>query len=141
LSPTKPRIVVAENDPEYRRTLLDFLDSEGYEGVEAVNGADALEKIRGGRRPDLILLDLDMPVLSGAEFLAVRESDPTLLMIPVIVISGAGDRPAEIGSGSFLAKPVSPDKLRRVIVETLDEADPDPAGCRASAPAVVSHPC
>ena len=60
-----------------------------------LNGADVLQKIRVTlRRPDLILIDLKMPVLGGWDFLAVREGDP----FPVIVLSGERDSPPEIAA-------------------------------------------
>ena len=126
MSRSKPRILVAENDESSLRILLDLLEADGYEATGAVNGADALQKIRNGKRPDLILLDLDMPVLTGTEFLAVRESDPLLLMIPVIVLSGMTNEGLNIPPNSFLAKPVNPEKLKTLIERVLEEANPDP---------------
>ena len=126
MSRSKPRLLVAENDESSLKVLLDLLQADGYEATGAVNGADALQKIRNGRRPDLILLDLDMPVLSGTEFLAVRESDPLLLMIPVIVLSGMTNEGLNIPANSFLAKPVNPEKLKSLIERVLEEANPDP---------------
>jgi CheY-like chemotaxis protein len=140
MSRSKPRILVAENDESSLRILLDLLQADGYEATGAVNGADALQKIRSGKRPDLILLDLDMPVLSGTEFLAVRESDPLLLMIPVIVLSGMTSEGLNLGPNSFLSKPVNPDKLKELIERTLEEANPDPERRpRASEPWMVDE--
>ncbi|MFY9552180.1 MAG: response regulator [Thermoanaerobaculia bacterium] len=123
---SKPLVVIAENDEGYRQTVLEFLQAEGYLAIGASNGAEALQKIRSGKRPDLILLDLEMPILSGWEFLAVREGDPMLLMIPVIVLSGRDNPGLEIGPNAFLAKPVEPAKLKRLIEQILDETNPDP---------------
>ena len=140
MSRSKPRILVAENDQSSLKILLDLLESEGYEANGAVNGADALQKIRNGKRPDLILLDLDMPILSGTEFLTVRESDPLLLMIPVIVLSGMTSVGLNIAPNSFLAKPVNPEKLKGLIERVLDEANPDPERRpRASEPWTVDE--
>jgi len=126
MSRSKPRILVAENDESSLNILLELLESEGYDTTGAANGAEALKKIRNGKRPDLILLDLDMPVLSGNEFLTVRESDPLLLMIPVIVLSGMANEGLNIAPDAFLAKPVNPEKLKALIERTLDNANPDP---------------
>ena len=123
---SKPLVVIAENDESYRQTVLEFLQAEGYQAIGASNGAEALQKIRSGQRPDLILLDLEMPILSGWEFLAVREGDPMLLMIPVIVLSGRDNPGLEVGPNAFLAKPVEPEKLKRLIEQVLDETNPDP---------------
>jgi CheY-like chemotaxis protein len=126
MSRSKPRILVAENDESSLKILLELLQSEGYEATGAVNGADALQKIRNGKRPDLILLDLDMPILSGTEFLTLRDADPLLLMIPVIVLSGMANEGLKIAPNAFLMKPVNPDKLKGLIERILDEANPDP---------------
>jgi two-component system cell cycle response regulator DivK len=126
MSRSKPRILVAENDESSLKILLELLQSEGYEATGAVNGADALQKIRNGKRPDLILLDLDMPILSGTEFLTLRDADPLLLMIPVIVLSGMANEGLRIAPNSFLAKPVNPEKLKGLIERILGEANPDP---------------
>src|SRR5262245_42385255 len=67
-----------------------------------------------------------MPVLSGTEFLAVRDSDPLLLMIPVIVLSGMTNEGLNIAPNAFLAKPVNPEKLKALIEKVLEEANPDP---------------
>jgi CheY-like chemotaxis protein len=140
MSRSKPRILVAENDESSLKILLDLLESEGYEATGSVNGADALQKIRNGKRPDLILLDLDMPILSGTEFLTVRESDPLLLMIPVIVLSGMTNEGLNIPPNSFLAKPVNAEKLKGLIERVLDEANPDPERRpRASEPWTVDE--
>ncbi len=127
MSGSKALIIVAEDDENVRAALTDALQAVGHEVEEAANGSALLAKTRGrGRRPDLILLDLRMPVLSGWEFLAIRNSDPVLLMVPVIVISGEDEAPAQFGQNASLRKPVDPRKLRAVVEEVLEETNPDP---------------
>jgi len=124
----RPLLVLAEDDETLRASLAAFLESEGYEVVATPNGAAALQKIRTGpRRPDLILLDLRMPILNGWEFLAVREGDPVLLLIPVIVLSGDEERPQpELGPVVYVSKPVDYAKLSQAVAEVLEESTPDP---------------
>jgi CheY-like chemotaxis protein len=124
----RPLILLAEDDDSLRASITEVLDSEGYEIIATPNGAAALQKIRAGsRRPDLILLDLRMPILNGWEFLAVREGDPVLLLIPVIVISGDDERPRpELGPVVYVSKPIESAKLIQAVAEVLEESMPDP---------------
>jgi CheY-like chemotaxis protein len=123
---SKSLVLVAEDDPSIRGGVIHFLELEGHEVVGVADGAALLQKIRGGRRPDLVVLDLEMPVLSGWEFLAIREADPVLLLIPVIVISGEASPPAEIGRNACISKPVRWDELRELVDTILDQSHPDP---------------
>jgi CheY-like chemotaxis protein len=133
----RPLVLIAEDDESLRTSLEKFLESEGYDVIATPNGAAALQKIRSGnRRPDLILLDLRMPILNGWEFLAVREGDPVLLLIPVIVLSGEEKQPKpDLGPVVYVTKPVDFAQLGRAVAETLEEAMPDPERLpRASEP-------
>jgi CheY-like chemotaxis protein len=106
-----------------RVLLLDILRAAGYEADGAANGALALERLRvDDAPPDLILLDLQMPVLSGWELLAIREADPRLLLIPVLVISGESNFPAAKLRVPFLRKPVEPPSLLASVAKILQEA-------------------
>jgi DNA-binding response OmpR family regulator len=71
------------------------------------------------------LLDLQMPILNGWEFLAVREGDPALLLIPVIVLSGEEQRRPELGPVVFVSKPIDFGKLSQAIAEILEESMAD----------------
>jgi CheY-like chemotaxis protein len=123
----RPLLLVADDDAAARSSLAEALQIEGYEVMGVPNAAVALQKIRGGgRRPDLILLDLRMPVLNGWEFLAIREGDPVLQLIPVIALSGEDDPPSGIGREAFLAKPVDLARLKKMIARVLEESRPDP---------------
>src|SRR5438552_202636 len=82
-------VLVVEDDADIRESLGTILEEEGYGVVTTRNGREALSYLRSGRpRPSLILLDLLMPVMSGAEFRAEQERDPALADIPVVVLSG-----------------------------------------------------
>ncbi len=86
------RVLVVDDDPEVRTILCDALSDEGYLADQATDGADALRHIASQIHPDLILMDLRMPVMDGYQFLERRLLDQTLQQIPVIVVSATVDR-------------------------------------------------
>ena len=87
----------------------------------------ALDAIRAGaRRPDLVVLDLNVSVLSGWNFLAMRLADPLLLLIPVVVLSDKPEAPPQAPRSTFLLKPVDLDKLAVVVRRVLEESSPGP---------------
>jgi CheY-like chemotaxis protein len=103
-------ILVVDDDRGIRETLGDVLSDEGYRVRLARDGGEALTLLRQGRPPDLILLDLSMPGMSGAEFLKAQLGDPKLAAIPVVVLS-ADQRSHCPGVAGFLRKPVDLDQL------------------------------
>ncbi|HZS36216.1 MAG TPA: response regulator [Polyangia bacterium] len=108
---TCPRIVlIVDDDNAIRDTLADFLGEEGYQVVTAADGQDALTKLRqlSGSKPCVILLDLMMPIMSGAQFYSEQQRDPALAEIPVVVISADGNvqQKARLFGGEYLAKPI-----------------------------------
>ena len=80
------RVLVIEDDPEMRDALVEVLKLEGYEVSSAPDGAAGLRDARR-QQPNVILLDLMMPVMSGWEFRAQQKRDPHLATVPVIVMS------------------------------------------------------
>lgn len=90
-APPRPIVLVAEDEREAADLIADILSREGFEVLLASDGAQALEVARELPRPDLVLLDLELPVMDGRAFLDAMHSDPTLSGIPVIVVSGADD--------------------------------------------------
>lgn len=102
-------VMVVEDSADLRMLYSAILTSEGYEVLEASHGQEALELIRSGRRPSLIILDLNMPVMDGREFLNIRASDPDMNRIPVIVCSAVQDKlPGDV---AYLRKPLDLDYL------------------------------
>jgi CheY-like chemotaxis protein len=103
------RILIVEDDSDLREALAQVLRDEGYEVLGASHGQEALESLRGGRRPCLILLDLTMPVMNGWQFRDIQRHDPALSEIPVIVLSAGQDLPAQmplLGLQEFIRKPI-----------------------------------
>jgi CheY-like chemotaxis protein len=108
-------IVLIEDDEGIRDTMAALLEDEGYVVLQATNGAEGLERMRGAAESlCLVLLDLWMPVMNGWQLLAEMRADPRLQLVPVVVISAAGEQPPPFGAAAFLRKPVK--------LETLLEA-------------------
>src|SRR5690242_730714 len=103
------KILLVDDDELLRRTLAAVLEEEGFEIVEAQNGREAVACLRSGERPWLILLDMDMPVMTGQAFLELRKHDPALAAIAPVIAMSAGVERAPEGALAFLAKPFSTD--------------------------------
>lgn len=86
-----PLVLVVEDEPEAAELLEAILVREGCEVLHARDGAEALEAARELPQPDLVLLDLELPVMDGRSVLEALRSDPTTSGIPVVVLSGAPD--------------------------------------------------
>ena len=112
-------VLVVDDDAGIRDSLADVLRDEGYQVVTAVDGQDALSKLRTHRpTPCLILLDLMMPVMSGPQFYAEQQRDPALASIPVVIISAdvnVKEKAASLG-GKYISKPVEIEKVLDVVV-------------------------
>jgi CheY-like chemotaxis protein len=124
------RILVVEDDPAIRQTVAEVLADEGFDVACAVNGADALAHLAAATVPDLILLDLSMPVMDGWAFRSAQRSDPRLAQIPTVVVSashGADARSlAALAPDAFLAKPFDLDRLLATIDEHCVATQPHP---------------
>jgi len=92
-SPTLPAgvILLVEDEASVREVIEAVLQDEGYRVVCTENGAEALEILRSGLRPCIIILDLMMPVMDGWQFRAAQLRDPELLKIPTVVYSAVGE--------------------------------------------------
>ncbi len=101
---TKRSILVIEDNHDMRVCLRQQLEDEGFRVVSVANGKDALKLISSGLKPDSIVVDLEMPIMSGYQFLKEKTKFPGLDETPVTVISG--DIPADsVDDYDFFAKP------------------------------------
>ena len=121
----RPRVLIADDDPSIRRVLAASLQKEGYQTVDACDGAEALTAMRTGQT-DLVLLDLMMPKVTGWEVLTECAADPELRKIPVIVITA---EPAEgvakiarDATCALLHKPFDLEMLQALVKSCLDRA-------------------
>ena len=85
----RKHILIVENEADIREILQEFFEVEGYEVSTAEHGLEALKALENNVSPDLILLDLMMPVMCGAEFMTRRNLNPKWKDIPVIVMSAS----------------------------------------------------
>jgi signal transduction histidine kinase len=110
-----------EDDGELRSSLSELLLSDGYDVVQASNGSEALDCLRRTPTPDLILLDLMMPVKDGWQFRVEQKRDPTLAAIPVVALS-ADDTPkaAAIDAEAYIKKPFQYPALVETVRRVLD---------------------
>ena len=98
-------ILVIDDNLDMQFLFRRFLEIWGYDVVVAINGEDGLRELEQSH-PDLVLLDLMMPVMDGFEFLEVKNQDPYLSSIPVLVASAIAESPSPSGTQGFLRKPV-----------------------------------
>ena len=121
-------VLVVEDDLDVREALVDALTIEGHVVATASDGLEALQVARQ-RPPDLILLDLMMPRMSGWEFRAAQRVDPVLSSVPVIVMSACSrEWDAELRATAYLTKPFDLDTLLGLVERT---AGPRPAEASA----------
>ena len=117
------RILVVEDQEDNRQILRDLLTKSGFEIVEAENGEEALVAV-AKQRPDLILMDIQLPLLDGYEATRRIKADPALRSIPIIVVtsyalSGDEAKAREAGCDAYVTKPYSPRQLLAKIKEYL----------------------
>ena len=109
------RILVVEDQPDNRQIIRDMLAGTDYEIIEAEDGEQALEAI-AKQRPDLILMDIQLPIMDGYTATRKIKADPTLRSIPVIAVtsyalSGEEKKAREAGCDDYVPKPFSPRQL------------------------------
>ena len=114
-------ILVVEDQEDNRQILRDLLTNAGFEMIEAENGEEALASV-ARQRPDLILMDIQLPVLDGYEATRRIKAHPDLKSIPIIVVtsyalSGDEDKARLAGCDDYVAKPFSPRQLLAKIKE------------------------
>ena len=118
LSPTeqKKTILVVDDEAPIRRLLRQQLEAEGYIVREAKDGMDAITQVRK-ETPDLIILDVMMPQITGFDVAAILKNNPETLGIPIIILSivGEEERGYRLGADKYLAKPINTEALHKAI--------------------------
>jgi CheY-like chemotaxis protein len=118
------RILIVDDKATSRELLRTVLEKYGYTIIEASDGGEAIEKTRA-ENPDLILLDLQMPVLNGYEVLDELREDPLYSALPIIALTASamqGDREKALAAGftAYLTKPVQLAHLRSEVQRLLE---------------------
>jgi diguanylate cyclase (GGDEF)-like protein len=121
-SPLRARLLVADDEADAREALTQALADE-HDVITATDGQQALDLARA-RHPDVVLLDLNMPLLDGFEVLEQLRAEPATEEIPVILVTGRGDdagkvRGLDLGAVDYLLKPFSERELRARVDRTL----------------------
>jgi CheY-like chemotaxis protein len=115
------KILVIEDNDDVREMMAVTLELEGHQVQTAANGRDALEQLRNGEKPCVILLDLMMPVMNGWEFRREIERDAALADVPVVVISAAtGELVRKTRADAIILKPIDMDQLLDVVGNFCD---------------------
>jgi two-component system, cell cycle response regulator DivK len=113
------RILVIEDQEDLRGILRDLFTRSGYVVMEAADGATGVSSAKSDR-PDIILMDIQMPVMDGYEATRRIKADPTLTQIPVVAVSsfamkGDEEKARAAGCDHYVTKPYSPIQLLRMI--------------------------
>ena len=119
------RILVIEDTEDNRQIIRDLLSSVGYELIEAMDGAEGVAMAQS-QHPDLILMDIQLPLVDGYEATRSIKRDPELKHIPVIAVtsyalSGDEERAREAGCDAYVAKPYSTRHLLAKIGQFFEE--------------------
>lgn len=119
----KPKILIVDDEPDYVTTIQQHLEWSNYQAVIAVNGQEGLEKA-ASERPDLILLDTNMPIMNGHEMLEHLNKDPQLKSIPVVMVTAACEMDdiataSSFGIVDYIAKPFDFAELKEKIANAL----------------------
>jgi len=120
-------VLVVEDHAHLRALLAEFLQLLGCTVDAASNGREALERVRR-KAPDLILLDLSMPVMDGRQFTATARREQLLSDVPIVLMSSSHEGPdvgSQIRANAFLPKPFTLDQLAAV-VERFSRRDGQP---------------
>ena len=105
------KILVIEDDPNIREVMTMALEFEGFKVISSGNGKEGLEALQSGPLPNLILLDLMMPVMNGWEFMESFKKLEEYNKIPVLVVSAYSEKAKSVECTAFVPKPVDLETL------------------------------
>jgi DNA-binding response OmpR family regulator len=137
---SRRHVLVVEDDSPIRTLVAELLTDAGYDVIEAADGFEAVQELQR-RRPDLIVLDLMLPGMSGWQFLERSREELERSGIPVVILSairGQGDYPRALGVAAWLTKPLDIDRFLNAIDELVGpDRGPRRRGAVSDAPARV----
>lgn len=119
------KILIAEDERDIRDLITFTLKFAGHEVVAFPNGAEAAENA-AKEQPDLILMDVRMPIMTGYEACEKIKADPATEHIPVVFLSAKGQEAEiktgfDVGATEYMLKPFAPDELTRRVKEILEQ--------------------
>lgn len=118
------KVLLADDEEDVKAILQMFLESKGYNVCTAFDGLDAIDQAKA-EQPDIILLDVMMPLIDGFEVCKKLKADPATNKIPVVMLSAASHsesvhRGLEAGAVEYLVKPFEPEQLAKLIAKVLN---------------------
>jgi DNA-binding response OmpR family regulator len=133
---SKLKVLVADDEPALRKLLKTNMELEGYETLEAANGAEVLESVRRDN-PDIILLDIMMPVMDGWEVMTELAANPEYSQKVILVSAKASDDAQlqgwELGADEYITKPFDLDALLERVREVAARSEAESEKRRAEA--------
>ncbi len=119
------KILIVEDIQMNRRLIRDILIYHGYETIEAENGEEAV-RIAREQKPDLIIMDLQMPVMNGYDAIRILKNDPETKHIKILAVTSfamAGDREKALGTGAdeYISKPINTRELPKIVNSVLGQ--------------------
>ena len=111
-------VLIVDDDQEFREALAEIITGEGYQVETATSGMQALDKLRWGLRPCLVLLDLQMAVMTGWDFRAEQGRDLALAAVPVIAMTAGYWKERDLGDyAARLTKPIDVPTLKAALTK------------------------
>jgi two-component system alkaline phosphatase synthesis response regulator PhoP len=126
MTPASRKVFIVEDEPSAADMFEEMMRISGYEVIKSHSSTPAMSIVRV-EMPDVVILDLMMPDISGIEVLQFMRREPALRNIPVVIVSARG-LPADIqagmqaGASAYLVKPVGFDKLRETVERVIQSA-------------------
>lgn len=115
-------ILIVDDDREFRDALVEIIRREGFQVETAKSGLQALDKLRWGLRPCVILLDLQMAVMTGWDFRMEQRRDPVLAAIPVIAMTAGYWKQRDLGDyAGRITKPIDEQELKGKLARYCDD--------------------
>lgn len=132
----RPCILIIEDEPLILEAVVVILSEEGYDVLSAENGKTALDLLNARKTalPVLILLDLNMPVMSGEEFLVIQKADRVLKHIPTVVFTASGRKEKPELSDDIVRKPINLDDLLLLVSKYVQPRGDDKNTAEAASP-------
>lgn len=123
-------VLIVEDSPGGRHIYADALGAGGYRVLEAADGAEGV-RIATQDRPDLVIMNLSLPLVNGADAIEILKSHPVTEDVPVVVVSGHShpdlrESAWQAGCDDFFTKPFRPSRLLEVVRERIGESVEDP---------------
>jgi CheY-like chemotaxis protein len=125
VSEQSPLILIADDEDDIKMILSMYLETCGLRVLTAYDGLDAIERIKESK-PDLVLMDIMMPVLDGVEVTRQIKSAEETRDIPIVMLTAAAqsemvERALKAGAEEYIAKPFEPDRVKEVIDRILSK--------------------